>query len=305
MQPNMQGPVAIACRSLSKRDDPHCVNFLAGNSSVSVRKLSSLSSRSSLMEPEATEADVDRINGVGGDPGVAPPAADGLQPQAGAQPPLPTHAQYRDRPDLPDMPGYPLRHTLRPPGSGSGTAVACVRFDPAGHRLASGSNDRMAYIWDVDTGALLHTLEGHLDGISGACRCRPCVSCCECSTWWCELPPCCPADVAWTPDGRYLATASDDCTLRVWDAATGACLRILQGHSHFVFCCAFSRGSNLLVRCRCKETWPAPLIKLCSTRRVQPRPHGATGRVCPDGSRARLAPEAACFAPVCVGQRRL
>jgi COMPASS component SWD3 len=57
-----------------------------------------------------------------------------------------------------------------------------------------------------------------------------------------------PAEVAWSPDGSYVATASDDTTLRVWDAATGACLRILQAHTHYAFCCAFSAGSNLLVR---------------------------------------------------------
>ncbi|EFN58035.1 hypothetical protein CHLNCDRAFT_20737, partial [Chlorella variabilis] len=54
-------------------------------------------------------------------------------------------------------------------------------------------------------------------------------------------------DVAWTHDGRYLATASDDKTLRVWDAATGGTVRLLLGHTHYVVCCAFSAGSNLLV----------------------------------------------------------
>jgi hypothetical protein len=68
---------------------------------------------------------------------------------------------------LPDMPGYRLRHTLRGPGGGSETAVACVRFDQAGRRLASGGNDGTAYIWNVDTGELLHTLKGHRGGISG------------------------------------------------------------------------------------------------------------------------------------------
>ena len=60
----------------------------------------------------------------------------------------------------------------------------------------------------------------------------------------CTTPP---ADVAWAHNGRYLATASDDTTLRVWDAATGACLRELRGHTHYVFCCAFSSGDNMLV----------------------------------------------------------
>ena len=55
------------------------------------------------------------------------------------------------------------------------------------------------------------------------------------------------SDVAWSPDGALLATASDDTTLRVWDAASGVCLRVLRGHTHYVSCCAFSSGSNLLV----------------------------------------------------------
>lgn len=57
-----------------------------------------------------------------------------------------------------------------------------------------------------------------------------------------------PLDVAWSADSRYVATASNDKTLRIWDASTGACLRLLKdGHTHWVSCCAFSAGGNLLV----------------------------------------------------------
>ena len=55
------------------------------------------------------------------------------------------------------------------------------------------------------------------------------------------------SDVAWESRGVYLASASDDKTLRLWDAASGRALRVLQGHSNFVFCCNFNPQGNLLV----------------------------------------------------------
>jgi WD40 repeat protein len=38
-------------------------------------------------------------------------------------------------------------------------------------------------------------------------------------------------DVGWSPDGTKLASASQDKTVQVWDAATGKVLRIYRGHS--------------------------------------------------------------------------
>lgn len=36
-------------------------------------------------------------------------------------------------------------------------------------------------------------------------------------------------DVAWTPDGQFLVSASDDKTIRVWDAASGVSVRTIRG----------------------------------------------------------------------------
>ena len=41
------------------------------------------------------------------------------------------------------------------------------------------------------------------------------------------------AGVTWHPGGKYLLSASDDKTLRVWDIAHRRCHKRLDAHNHF------------------------------------------------------------------------
>lgn len=53
--------------------------------------------------------------------------------------------------------------------------------------------------------------------------------------------------VAFSPDGRFVVTASADSTARVWDAATGATVGELRGHSKSVNSASFSPDGKFIV----------------------------------------------------------
>eukprot|EP00898_Chlorokybus_atmophyticus_P005080 jgi/Chlat1/5573/Chrsp369S00849 len=106
--------------------------------------------------------------------------------------------------------------------TGHGGEVYTTRINPAGTVVASGSKDKLIFLWNVHGECEnFSVLKGHTNAV---------------------------VDLQWTTDGSQIISCSPDKSIRAWDAQTGKQIKKMAEHSSYVnSCCPARRGPPLVV----------------------------------------------------------
>ena len=106
-----------------------------------------------------------------------------------------------------------------PPPKKSSPGIFGLGFSRDGRTLVTGNFNGTVKLWDVATGRVLRTLDGHTDVVYKG---------------------------VFSPDEKLLASCSRDGKIKLWEAATGRELRTLSGHTRPVKAVAFTPDGKML-----------------------------------------------------------
>ncbi len=112
--------------------------------------------------------------------------------------------------------------------------VYTIAFSTDSQQIISGSNDCTVRIWDIQTGQCLQNLQGHHQAVRSVVY-SPALPETEISAL--------PQAIA----GAIIVSGSQDCTVRIWEAATGKCLKVLKGHAERVWSVALHPSEQMLL----------------------------------------------------------
>lgn len=163
-----------------------------------------------------------------------------------------------------DLAGREVRRCTMP-DNGTYNAVNDIAISPDGHVVAAASKDHTIRVFEIGTGALVATLEGHLGWVEG---------------------------VVFSPDGQWLSSASADATVRIWRTSDWSAADVLRGHTATVRGGAWTPGGSGLISCSYDGTlreWALDQLR-APVRIVPTGENAAWGLDCsPDGSQIALA----------------